>query len=97
MKLETIYTAQSHIDESIVRQKQENNDYEITVEYIEDEGETVAMLVDGNHSWEAAKRDGIEPTIKIVEEHKNMSLVQYVESFNDLSNPVNIITGEDLW
>jgi hypothetical protein len=97
MNIETIYTAQSHINETIVREKQANKDYEITVEMIDDDGEMVAMLVDGNHSWEAAKRDGVEPEIKIVEGSHKMTLVQYVEAFNDLSNPVNIVTGADLW
>lgn len=98
MNLNQIYTAQRYINDMIVREKQENKDYEITIEMINDDGIEVAMVVDGNHSLEAARRDGVEPKIKIGEDHhKNMTLVQYVESFNDLSNPVNIITGKELW
>lgn len=96
MKLDEIYTAQSYIDEAIVAEKQENKDYEITVEMIDDDGVEIAMLVDGNHSLEAARRDGVEPSIKIGERnHKN--LVDYVTAMNDLSNPINIVTGNDLW
>jgi hypothetical protein len=96
MELINIYTVQSYIDELIVEEKQENKDYEITVERMDDDGEMIAILVDGNHSLEAAKRDGVEPEIEVVESsHK--SLEEYVESFGDLSNPVNIITGRDLW
>ena len=87
MNLNAIYTAQSFIDENIVAEKRENKDYEITVSYINDDGEMVAMLVDGNHSYEAAKRDGVEPIIKIADtEYK--SLVDYVTAMNDLSNCV---------
>lgn len=92
-----IYTVQSFIDERIVEEKRENKDYEITVELIDDDSEKVAMLVDGNHSWEAAKRDGVNPIIKISEAHSGMTLVEYVTAFNDLSNPVNIVTGNELW
>ena len=98
ININQIYTAQGYIDEMIVREKQENKDYAITVEMIDDDGVMVAMLVDGNHSLEAARRDGVEPTIKIGDDnHKNMTLVEYVESMNDLSNPVNIVTGKELW
>lgn len=96
MNLSQIYTAQGYKDELIVREKQENRDYTITVEMIDDDGTEVAILVDGNHSLEAARRDGVEPTIKIGEKnHRN--LVDYVTAMNDLSNPVNIVTGEELW
>lgn len=96
MNLNQIYTAQSYIDEMIVAEKRESKDYIITVEMIDDDGVEIAMLVDGNHSLEAAKRDGVEPTIKIGEKnHKN--LVDYVIAMNDLSNPVNIVTGKELW
>lgn len=91
-----IYTAQGYIDENIVKEKQEKKDYTIAVEMIDDDGEMIAMLVDGNHSFQAAKRDGIEPEIIIVN-NSHKSLVDYVTAMNDLSNPVNIITGKELW
>ena len=96
IKLNEIYTAQGYKDELIIEDKRENKDYEITVEMIDDDGEIVAILVDGNHSLKAAQLDGVEPEIKICKIN-NKNLVEYVKSMNDLSNPVNIITGKDLW
>jgi hypothetical protein len=99
MELNKIYTAQSYISEETVEEKRENKDYTIYVELIDDDGDgMIPMLVDGNHSYEAAKRDGVDPTIEIIEgHHQNMTLEEYVTSMNDLSNPVNIVTGRDLW
>ena len=96
MKLNEIYTAQSYLDEVLIAEKQENKDYVITVELIPDDDKMIPMLVDGNHSLEAARRDGVEPEIKIGERnHKDVE--SYVIAMRDLSNPVNIVTGEELW
>jgi hypothetical protein len=97
--LKDVYTVQSFISDSIVAQKIENNDFAIQIEKMDDDGEDVLILVDGNHSFEAAKRSGNIDKIEIefVSNHSNMTLEQYVESFNDLSNPVNVINGIDLW
>ena len=96
MNLNEIYSAQSYRDEKIVEEKRANKDYAIKVAYIADDDNMIAVLVDGHHSLEAAKIDGVEPEIEIVKsEYK--SLEEYVIAFNDLSNPVNIITGKEIW
>jgi|GEM_PF-4168646 len=98
MKLEKIYTAQSYLNEEIIQEKIENEDFEIQVELIKDDDEMIPILVDGNHSLEAAKRTGNKVEITVIEgHHKNMNLEEYVEAFNDLSNPINIVTGNELW
>ncbi|MFA5321995.1 MAG: hypothetical protein WC373_04920 [Smithella sp.] len=97
ININDIYTAQSYLDSIIVKIKRDNKDYTITVEMINDDGVLVPMLIDGNHSLQAAKIDNVIPTIEIVEGVHNCSLVEYVTQFGDLSNPVNIVTGFDLW
>lgn len=96
MKLNDIYSVQSYREERIIEEKRENKDYAVKVAYIADDENMIAMLVDGHHSLAAALLDGVEPEIEIVEsEYK--SLEDYVIAFGDLSNPVNIITGLELW
>ena len=96
MNINEIYSAQSYREERIIEEKRENKDYAIKVAYISDDDNMVAILVDGHHSFEAAKRDGVEPEIEIVEsEYK--SLEDYVIAFNDLSNQVNIVSGKEIW
>ena len=91
-----IYSVQEYRDQSIIEEKRENKDYKIKIAYIADEGKRIAILVDGHHSFEAAIIDGVEPEIEIVEsEYK--SLEDYVIAFNELSNPVNIYDGKELW
>lgn len=96
MNLNEIYSAQSYREERIIEEKRENKDYNIKVSYIADDDNMIAILVDGHHSLEAAKIDGVNPEIEIVEsEYK--SLEDYVVAFGDLSNPVNIETGLEIW
>jgi hypothetical protein len=97
MELKNIYTLQSYIDDKKVEEKRQNKDYKIQVTEIEDDGEMIAILVDGNHSLKAAMLDGVEPEIIIVKNESEKTLERYVVTFNDLSNPVNIVTGEELW
>lgn len=96
MNLNEIYSAQSYREQGIIEEKRENKDYAIKVAYMADDDNMIAILVDGHHSFEAAKIDGVEPEIEVVEsEYK--SLEEYVIAFGDLSNPVNIITGKEIW
>jgi len=91
-----IYSVQEYRDQSIIEEKRENKDYKIKIAYIADDENMVAILVDGHHSFEAAIIDGVDPEIEIVEsEYK--SLEDYVIAFNELSNPVNIYDGKELW
>lgn len=97
MELNTIYTLQSFLDPKIIEEKRTNKDYTIYVSYISDGENNIAILVDGNHSYAAAVKDGAEPEIVIVENNGEKTLERYVTAFNDLSNPVNIVTGRELW
>lgn len=57
-----IITSQSHRDESTVAAKQAAKDYEVTVSpEFEIDGETYQVIIDGHHSFEAARLDGVEP------------------------------------
>jgi len=91
-----IYSVQEYRDQSIIEEKRENKDYKIKIAYIADDENMVAILVDGHHSFEAAIIDGVDPEIEIVESEFK-SLEDYVIAFNELSNPVNIYNGKELW
>ena len=94
--MKEIYSVQEYRDQNIIEEKRENKDYQIKVAYIADDDNIIAVLVDGHHSFSAAIIDGVDPEIEIVEsEYK--SLEDYVIAFNDLSNPVNIYNGKELW
>jgi hypothetical protein len=97
MNLNQIYTLQSYLDDAKVEEKRINKDYDISVAMIDDDGKQIAILVDGNHSLKAAMIDGVEPAINIIDNNGEKTLERYVISFNDLSNPVNIVTGKELW
>ena len=89
MNLNEIYSAQSYREESIIEEKRENKDYAIKVSYMADDDNMVAMLVDGHHSFEAAKRDGVEPEIEIVKsEYK--SLEDFYKGVNVLIEQLRI-------
>lgn len=54
-------TSQLERIESIVAEKQAANDYEVSfVRVTMDDGEEIALVIDGHHSHEAAKRDGVD-------------------------------------
>ena len=94
-----IYTAQSYLNEAIIEEKRTKKDYHAKYAIFNDDGVDVNMLIDGHHSLEAAKRDNVSPILELTKNNfgKNYTLEQFVKSFNDLSNPVNIETGEELW
>ena len=96
MNLSEIYSAQSYRSEMIIEEKRENKDYVVKVAYMADDDNMIAVLVDGHHSFEASKIDGVHPEIEVVEsEYK--SLEEYIIAFGDLSNPVSVITGKEIW
>ncbi|HMA77799.1 MAG TPA: hypothetical protein VKP88_01510, partial [Candidatus Paceibacterota bacterium] len=62
----TIITSQDHIDDDIVAAKQTEGDYMVLLSpEFEVDGETYQVVIDGHHSLEAAKRDGVEPDYEI--------------------------------
>lgn len=59
-----IISAQRHLDDEIVAEKQDGKDYDVLVSpAFEVEGwGMVQVVLDGHHSLEAARRDGAAPT-----------------------------------
>lgn len=96
INLNNVYTCQSYIDSLIVNEKLNQTSFKIKVAKYNDGESSVLMLIDGHHSFMAAKQKNIEVEIEIVDpQYKSLS--DYVESFGDLNNPVNIMTGKELW
>lgn len=95
-KLEEVYTPQSFLDLKMVEEKRRNKDYIIKIAKFDDDGEDVWILIDGHHSLHAAKIDGVKPIIEIIKPTEK-TLERYVTAFGDLSNPMNVMTGNDLW
>jgi SPP1 gp7 family putative phage head morphogenesis protein len=96
--LKDLYTAQSYREEGIVEQKKNDDDYEITIAEIPDGDKKIKILVDGNHSLQAAIKYNKINEIKIkYVSPQSKNLEDYVSGFGDLSNPINVITGNDLW
>lgn len=59
-----IISSQRYIDDRIVAEKLESNDFTITVSpKFEIDGTEYQVLMDGNHSLAAAKLAGVEPEI----------------------------------
>lgn len=59
-----LISSQRHLDEDVVNEKRESADYEVTVYPFEHDGVEYVVVVDGHHSLEAARRDGVEPTLE---------------------------------
>jgi hypothetical protein len=57
-----LINGQEYLDEDIVQAKREAKDYKVQVSpEFEFEGETMRVILDGNHSLAAARLDGVEP------------------------------------
>lgn len=74
-----IISAQRHIDDEIVAEKQRGKDYDVLISpaFEVDGWGLVAVVLDGHHSIEAARRDGVAPT--------------YLEADAEDSDRVNLI------
>ena len=60
----TIITSQSYINYDIVAEKSAARDYVVLVTpEIEVDGDVVRLIIDGNHSYQAAIDDGVEPEL----------------------------------
>lgn len=60
-----LITTQSFIDEDKVTEKQKNKDYTVSVspQFTMPDGTTGRAVLDGHHSLEAARRDGVDPEL----------------------------------
>lgn len=54
-------TSQLFRDDARVEAKRADRDYAVQYVELECEGETLHLVIDGHHSHEAAKLDGVEP------------------------------------
>ena len=96
LTINDIYLVQSYIDEHIVAEKIEAEDYNIYVAYMDDDDESVPVLVDGHHRLRAALAQGVEPIIHITDCDITNNLEEYVIMFKDLNNPEKL-DGTTLW
>jgi hypothetical protein len=101
-----IISSQRYLDETIVEEKRNNEDYNVTVSpAFEVDGINYQIVMDGHHSLAAAKLDGIEPeytiatlqtsdAIALLEDNKieDFLEVQYIDSsYYEVEN------GEEVW
>ncbi|MFZ7136645.1 hypothetical protein ACLSZP_09595 [Avibacterium avium] len=101
-----LISSQRFIDEEIVKNKIENEDFDVQVSPIfEFEGETYRVVLDGHHSYAAAKQMGVEPIFceQDCTDNDTIGLLEdgNVEDFlavqqND-SDWYDIETGYDIW
>ena len=69
--------------EEIVEAKQLAKDYEVQFVTLEIEGETIDYVIDGHHSYEAAKADGVEP--------------DFVDMTDDFASEIKYFGGSQKW
>jgi len=102
----TIITSQDHIDDDIVAAKQTEGDYMVLLSpEFEVDGETYQVVIDGHHSLEAAKRDGVEPDYEIAtsQDHDAIGMIArgeidaFLEAVYHGHDYRNVITGEWVW
>lgn len=100
-----LISSQRHLSEEIVTEKREQRDYGVSVSPEFDLfGEKVRVILDGHHSWHAAKADGVRPLIceMDVSEHDAIGLLKSgnVDDFLAVtridSDLYDIETGHDL-
>jgi len=74
-----LITSQDHRDEETIEAKRAAKDYAVTVSpEFEIDGETYQVIIDGHHSFEAAKLDGVEPefVIATAQDHDAIGMIQ---------------------
>ena len=74
-----LITSQDHRDEETIEAKRAAKDYAVTVSpEFEIDGETYQVIIDGHHSFEAAKLDGVEPefVIATAQDHDAIGMIE---------------------
>ena len=100
----TLITSQRFLDETIVEEKQSTGDYEVMISpEFEIDGEKFAVILDGHHSYEAAKRDGFDPDFfqATLQDSDNIALIDedvelFLEAVYIDSDYYDAETGIDL-
>ncbi len=99
-------SSQRYIDDETVETKRAAADYEVFVSpSFEIDGETYRVVLDGHHSLEAAKLDGVEPTYieQDATDNDRIGLLNAgnVEDFLAATHMgddyYDIATGHDVW
>ena len=92
-----IISSQRYIDQSIVDDKIKNSDYVVRFVWITIDGVAVRHIVDGHHSYAAAKLAGVSPEWEICDstqqEADSMDLDTYLEVHYIDSDWYDIETG----
>ena len=105
-KIMKLISSQRYLDEAIVAVKIENEDFEVQVSpEFEFEGETYRVVMDGHHSYAAAKKAGAEPVFyeQDASDNDRIALLENgnTEDFFDVcridSDWYDIETGYDIW
>lgn len=98
-----IITSQSHRDLKTVNEKRAAKDYTVLLSpEFEVDGETYQVVLDGHHSFEAARRDEVEPEFNVAtaQDHDAVSLLergeiaQFLEAVYHDEDYRDIYTGE---
>ena len=79
-----LISSQRYRDAEIIEAKRSEKDYAVSVTpEFELDGEMVQAIVDGHHSYEAAKLDGVEPEYKVltVQDDDRIALLDNVDTY----------------
>ena len=102
----TIITSQSHRDDETIEAKRAAKDYEVTISPEFDvDGETYQVIIDGHHSFEAARLDGVEPDFRIAtnQDHDAIGMIadgkidQFLEAVHHGQDYRDAYTGAFAW
>jgi hypothetical protein len=98
-----IITSQDHRDEQIIEAKRTAKDYEVVLSpEFEIDGETYQVIIDGHHSFEAARLDGVEPEFRLAtsQDHDAIGMIargevdQFLEAVYHGSDYRDAYTGK---
>lgn len=101
-----LITSQSHRDDETVEAKRVAKDYEVTISpEFEIDGEIYQVIIDGHHSFEAARLDGVEPEFRIAtsQDHDAISMIergeidQFLKAVHHGEDYRDAYTGAFVW
>jgi hypothetical protein len=102
----TIISSQRYLDENIVAEKIAAEDFEVMLSpAFEIDGETYQVILDGHHSFEAAKQAGVAPSFWVADcgDHDAIGLLEtctaddFMLAVHMGSDYYNAETGKDIW
>jgi hypothetical protein len=102
----TIISSQRYLDENIVAEKIADADFEVMLSpALEIDGETYQVILDGHHSFAAAKQAGVTPAFWTADcgDHDAIGLLEnsnpddFLLAVHMGSDYYNAETGKDIW